>query len=47
MFGCVTLFGIATIVFGLSRSFTLSMLALAVMGAADMVSVYVRATIAH
>ena len=47
MFGCVTLFGIATIVFGLSRSFTLSMLALAVMGAADMVSVYVRATIAQ
>ena len=47
MFACVTMFGIATIVFGLSRSFVLSMLALAVMGAADMVSVYVRATIAQ
>ena len=47
MFACVALFGIATIVFGLSRSFPLSMAALAVLGAADMVSVYVRGTIAQ
>lgn len=42
MFACVFLFGIATIVFGLSRSLALSVAALAVAGAADMVSVYVR-----
>jgi MFS family permease len=42
MFGCVFLFGLATIVFGLSRSLGLSIAALAVAGAADMVSVYVR-----
>jgi len=47
MFGCVALFGIATMVFGLSRNFMLSMAALIVLGAADMVSVYVRATIAQ
>jgi len=38
----VALFGIATIVFGLSRSFTLSLAALIAMGAADMISVVVR-----
>lgn len=42
MFGGVAMFGIATIVFGLSTNFYLSMLALVVLGAADMVSVYVR-----
>jgi len=42
MFVGVALFGIATIVFGLSRNFYLSLAALAVLGAADMVSVYVR-----
>ena len=42
MFGAVALFGIATIVFGLSRSFTLSLAALIAMGAADMISVVVR-----
>ncbi len=42
MFGCVALFGLATIVFGLSESFYLSLLALVTMGAADMVSVNVR-----
>jgi MFS family permease len=47
MFGCVALFGLATIVFGLSRDFLLSLGALAVVGAADMVSVYVRATVAQ
>lgn len=45
MFGCVALFGVATIVFGLSRSFGLSLLCLAVAGAADMVSVVVRITL--
>jgi hypothetical protein len=42
MFAGVAVFGVATIVFGLSRSFALSMLALAVLGAADMISVFVR-----
>lgn len=42
MFGGVAIFGLATLVFGLSRSFVLSLAALAIMGAADMVSVYVR-----
>ncbi len=45
MFGCVAIFGVATIVFGLSRSFDLSIVALVVLGAADMVSVYVRSTL--
>jgi len=44
MFVCVALFGVATIVFGLSRSFALSMIALVIAGGADMVSVYVRST---
>lgn len=42
MFGGVAMFGLATIVFGLSTHFYLSMSALIVLGAADMVSVYVR-----
>ncbi len=42
MFGGVFVFGVATIVFALSRSFLLSLAALAVLGAADMVSVVVR-----
>jgi len=42
MFGCVALFGLATIVFGLSTSFIVSLAALFVTGASDMVSVYVR-----
>jgi MFS family permease len=42
MFAAVALFGIATVVFGLSRSFALSLTALVVMGAADMISVVVR-----
>ena len=42
MFGGVVVFGLATVVFGLSKSFGLSLLALAVMGAGDMVSVYIR-----
>lgn len=42
MFGAVIVFGLATIVFSLSTSLTLSVLALAVLGAADNVSVVVR-----
>lgn len=42
MFIAVAIFGIATIVFGLSRNFIVSLLALAVLGAADMISVFVR-----
>jgi MFS family permease len=42
MLGCVLLFGVATVVFGVSRHFTLSLGALAVAGAADMGSVYIR-----
>jgi len=42
MFGAVALFGLATIVFGLSTSLVLSLVSLVVMGAADVVSVVVR-----
>ncbi len=42
MFGGVAAFGVATIVFGLSTSLPLSLAALVVMGAGDMVSVYIR-----
>ena len=45
MFGGVALFGAATIVFGLSKSLWLSVAALAVLGGADMLSVYVRQTL--
>lgn len=42
LFGSVALYGLATLVFALSRSFPLSLLALALSGAFDMVSVVVR-----
>ena len=42
MFGGVFVFGIATIVFGVSTVFAVSLAALLAMGAADMVSVYIR-----
>ncbi len=45
LFGGVALFGVGAIVFGLSSYFALSLAALAVMGAADMLSVFVRATV--
>jgi MFS family permease len=45
MFGAVAVFAIATIVFGLSKLVWLSVGALAVLGAADMVSVYIRQTL--
>ncbi len=42
MFGGVAVFGASTLVFGISTSFPLTLAALTVLGAADMVSVYVR-----
>ena len=42
MFGGVAAFGIATLVFGVSRSMPLSVAALLLLGCGDMVSVYVR-----
>jgi MFS family permease len=44
MLWCVAGFGVFTVVFGLSRSFTLSLAALVLVGACDMVSVIVRHT---
>ncbi|KAB7644359.1 MFS transporter [Polymorphobacter fuscus] len=45
MFVCVGLFGVATIVFGLSTDIRISLAALVVLGAADMISMYVRASL--
>ena len=45
MLGGVAVFGAATVVFGLSRSFPLTVAMLALLGAADMVSVVVRGTL--
>jgi MFS family permease len=45
MFTCVAIFGMATVVFGLSRNFALSMGALILAGAGDMISVYVRSAL--
>ena len=45
LFAGVAVFGLAVMVFALSRSFVLSLAVLALMGAADMVSVFVRASI--
>jgi len=45
MFGAVAVFGVATIVFGLSRSFVPSLMALFVIGASDMISVYIRSSL--
>ena len=45
MFGSVALFGLATIVFGLSTSYPLSLAALFVLGAADAISVFVRGSL--
>lgn len=47
MFLAVIIFGIATIVFGLSHDLTLSVIALAVLGAADVISVVVRGALAQ
>ena len=45
MFAAVAIFGVATIVFGLSTWFPLSLLALFVLGASDMVSVNIRSSL--
>jgi MFS family permease len=45
MFSAVALFGVATIVFGLSTNVALSLAALFVVGAADMISVFVRSAL--
>lgn len=42
LLGGVAVFGVATVVFGFSRSLPLSLVALLVLGAGDMLSVYVR-----
>ncbi|MQQ99868.1 MFS transporter [Glaciimonas soli] len=44
MFIAIAVFGLATIVFALSHSFILSLAALVVLGASDMISVVVRST---
>ena len=45
MLFCVGVFGAATVVFGLSRTMWISLLALVIVGASDMVSVVIRASI--
>ncbi|MCI0431332.1 MAG: MFS transporter, partial [Rhodospirillales bacterium] len=45
LFVAVATFGVGTIVFGLSRNYHLSLIALAALGAADMISVYVRSNV--
>ncbi|MEJ2416260.1 MAG: MFS transporter [Exilibacterium sp.] len=45
MFASVAVFGVATIVFALSQSFILSLGALFILGASDMISVYIRGTL--
>lgn len=45
MFSGVAVFGAATVVFAVSKSLALSVLALAILGGADMLSVYVRQTL--
>ncbi len=45
MFACVAIFGVATMVFGASRWMWLSLAALLVLGASDMISVYVRSSL--
>ncbi|GBR13120.1 major facilitator superfamily transporter [Acetobacter orientalis NRIC 0481] len=45
MFVSVAIFGVATILFGVSTSIPLSVLALAVLGGADVISVMVRSSL--
>ncbi|MDE2184935.1 MAG: MFS transporter [Alphaproteobacteria bacterium] len=42
MFAAVAVFGLATVAFGLSRDFLVSLVALFVLGASDMISVFIR-----
>ncbi len=45
MFGSVAVFGLATMLFGLSKQFYVSLAALAVLGASDQISVYIRSNL--
>jgi MFS family permease len=45
MFGGVAVFGLAVLAFGVSHNYALSVAVLVVMGAADMISVFVRSTV--
>ena len=45
MFGAVAIFGVSTIVFGVSTNLYLSLAALFVLGASDMVSVFIRSAL--
>jgi MFS family permease len=45
MLWAVAVYGVATLAFGLSRNFALSLLLLVVLGVADMISVYVRSSL--
>jgi MFS family permease len=47
LFWSVTVFGAATVIFGLSTSFALSLAALTVLGAADVVSMVIRLSLAQ
>jgi hypothetical protein len=47
LFRSVIVFGAATVVFGLSTDFTLSLIALTVLGAADVVSMVIRMSLAQ
>ncbi len=45
MFAAVAVFGLTTMIFGASRSFSLSLLALVILGASDMISVVIRSSL--
>ena len=45
LLGAVAVYGLATLAFGVSSNFTLSLVALAISGGADMVSVVIRSTL--
>ena len=45
LLACVALFGLFTIIFGLSENFILSLVALSFLAASDMVSVFIRSTL--
>jgi hypothetical protein len=45
MLSCVACFGAATVVFGLSRAMWISLIALVIVGASDMVSVVIRSSV--
>jgi MFS family permease len=45
MFAAVAIFGVATIIFGISKSFPISLAALVTLGATDMISVFIRSAL--